>query len=187
MFACLRRRHAARSPVRVRGGLSLGRPARRTPGHTGSDPGSERFPAPCKCSEPSSLLSTVQLAATASRAALRAVTRSATSTLDTRPLTRNSAPRGGRGESSSLDQAAEVLDRSGADDTPGDPAVRADHERAGECVDGHEPVELSRDKVAGVTQAWVEKPVPLHVGLRAGRVILHVDTDELDARWLEIG
>ncbi len=29
----------------VSGGLSLGRPARRTPGHTGCDPGSVRFPA----------------------------------------------------------------------------------------------------------------------------------------------
>jgi hypothetical protein len=94
--------------------------------------------------------------------------------------------RGGRGESSSLDQAAEILDRSGADYTPGDPAVRGDHERAGEGADGNEPVKLSRDKVARVTQAWVEKPVLLHVGLRAGRVVLHVDTDELDARWLEL-
>src|SRR6185437_15979657 len=94
--------------------------------------------------------------------------------------------RGRRGESGSFDQAAEVLDRSGADYTPSDPAVRGDHERAGEGVDGHEPVELSRDNVAGVIQAWVEKPVLLHVGLRAGRVVRHVDTDELDARWLEL-
>jgi hypothetical protein len=90
--------------------------------------------------------------------------------------------RGRRGESSSLDQAAEILDRSGADYTPSDPAVRGDHERAGEGADGNEPVKLSRDKVARVTQAWVEKPVLLHVGLRAGRVVRHVDTDELDAR-----
>jgi hypothetical protein len=50
----------------------------------------------------------------------------------------------------------------------------------------NEPVKLSRDKVARVIQAWVEKPVLLYVGLRAGRVVLHVDTDELDVRWLEL-
>jgi hypothetical protein len=102
-----------------------------------------------------------------------------------RPLTRDSAPTRKKGESS-LDQAAEILDRSGADDTPGDPAVRGDHERAGEGADGNKPVELSRDKVARVTQARVETPVLLHVSLRAGRVVRHVDTDELDARWLEL-
>jgi hypothetical protein len=53
------------------------------------------------------------------------------------------------GESSRLDQAAEILDRS-ADDTPGDLAARGDHERAGEGADGNELVEFSRDKVAWV-------------------------------------
>jgi hypothetical protein len=38
----------------------------------------------------------------------------------------------------------------------------------------------------GSFQAWVGKPVLLHVGLRAGRVVRHVDTGELDARWLEL-
>jgi hypothetical protein len=127
----------------------------------------------------------VQLAATASRAPLRARhTRSATPTLDTAALTRDSAATKRTGASSSLDQAAEILDRSGADDTPGDLAVRGDHERAGEGADGNELVEFRRDKVAWVLQAWVGNPVVLHVGLRAGRVVLHVDTDELDARWL---
>ena len=80
----------------------------------------------------------------------------------------------------SLDQAAEILDRSGADDTPGDLAVRGDHKRAGEGADGNELVEFSSDKVAWVVQAWVGHPVVLHVGLPAGRFVLHVDTDELD-------
>ena len=170
----------------VSAGLCLG-PARRTPGHTGCDPGSERLPASCRCSEPSSSLSIVQLAPPRlgrpcgpSHAIGYAGSGYRAHSSGIRRL------RGRRGESSSLDQAAEILDRSGADYTPSDPALRGDHERAGEGADGNEPVKLSRDKVARVTQAWVQKPVLLHVGLRAGRVVRHVDTDELDARWLEL-
>ena len=73
----------------------------------------------------------------------------------------------------------------GADHAPGDPALRRDHERAGEGGDGDQPVELKRDAVARIAQAWIAKPVVLHVGPGAGGVVSDVDADEADARWGE--
>jgi hypothetical protein len=58
-------------------------------------------------------------------------------------------------ESSRLNQAAEILDRSGADDPPGDLAVRGHHERAGKGAHGNEVVEFRRDKVTWVIQVTV--------------------------------
>jgi hypothetical protein len=72
------------------------------------------------------------------------------------------------------------------DDTPGDPAVRGDHEGAGKSGDGDEPVELSRYAVARIVQAWIAEPVLAHVASAAGRVVRDINTDKADTRSGEL-
>jgi hypothetical protein len=54
------------------------------------------------------------------------------------------------------------------------------HERAREVDERDEAVELGRDAVAWVAQAWIAKSVVLHVGLGACGVARDIDTDEPD-------
>jgi len=87
---------------------------------------------------------------------------------------------------SCLDQAAKVAVGCGAYHAPGDPAVRGDHERAGQVSDGNDPVELSRDTITGVVQARITEPMVLHIGPATGRVVRDINADEADTRWGEL-
>ena len=92
----------------------------------------------------------------------------------------------GRRLAGRLDQTAKIVPGYDADHAPSDPPVRGDDERAGEVGNGDDLVELGRDVVARLAQAWVAHAVILLEGPATGRVVGDIHAHEASARGSEL-